>query len=159
MDVIVKHDDATLPEVVELIESHLNAMQAQTPPVSVHALNLSAYQSPALNLWTAWVDDRLAGCGALQDHGIQQGERLGEIKSMHTKEPFVRMGVANAVLSTLLKFATEAGMQRVSLETGVTEHFKAANLFYQKRGFLRTTPFFNYTNDPHSAYYTIELTI
>lgn len=157
MDIIVKQDDATSPEVVELLESHLSAMQAQTPPESVHALDLSAYQSPTLNLWTAWVDDQLAGCGAMQDHGLQQGERLGEIKSMRTKEQFVRMGVANAVLSTLLEFATKTGMQRVSLETGVTEHFKAANLFYQKRGFVRTTPFCDYTNDPHSAYYTIEL--
>lgn len=157
MDIIIKQDDATLPEVVKLLESHLNAMQAQTPPESVHALDLSAYLSPSLNLWTAWVDDRLAGCGALQDHGLQQGEHLGEIKSMRTNEQFVRMGVANAVLSILLEFAANAGMQRVSLETGVTEHFKAANLFYQKRGFVRTTPFCNYTNDPHSAYYTIEL--
>jgi len=154
---VVKHDDAKLPEVIELLESHLIAMQAQTPPESVHALNLNDYQSTSLNLWTAWSDGVLMGCGALQNHGQKDGEHLGEIKSMRTKAQFGRMGVAYAVLSTMLEFATKLGMQRVSLETGVTEHFKAAQAFYERNGFTKTAPFADYTDDPHSIFYTIKL--
>lgn len=154
---VIRRDTANLPTVIELLESHLMAMQAQTPPESVHALDLSDYQSPSLNLWTAWNEDILMGCGALQDHGVHDGVHLGEIKSMRTKAEFMRMGVANAILSTALAAATKLGMDRVSLETGLTEHFKAAHIFYERNGFTKTTPFGDYTHDPHSVYYTIEL--
>jgi len=157
MNIVVKRDNATSSAVIKLLESHLISMQAQTPPESVHALDLSAYQSPSLNLWTAWVKDQLVGCGALQDLGQQHGVYLGEIKSMRTEAKFARMGVGNAVLRTILEFASQIGMQRVSLETGATEHFKAAQAFYERNGFNRTAPFGAYTNDPHSVFYTIEL--
>jgi len=157
MKISVKRDDASSAEVIELLESHLVAMQAQTPPESVHALDLSAYQSPNLTLWTVWTGDNLMGCGALQDHGLQQGVHLGEIKSMRTKSEYVRMGVAKAALTTILDHAKSCGMHRVSLETGVTEHFQAAQYFYERNGFTKTTPFANYTDDPHSVYYTLNL--
>jgi len=155
--IVVKRDHVTTPAVIELLEYHLADMQAQTPPESVHALNLNEYQSSALRLWTAWTDDVLMGCGALQDHGLQHGTHLGEIKSMRTKTEFERKGVAKAVLSTILGHAKIIGMRRVSLETGVTQHFKAAQDFYERNGFTKTTPFADYTLDPHSVYYTIEL--
>lgn len=157
MSILVKQDDASAPAVIELLESHLTAMQAQTPAESVHALDLNEYRSSTLTLWTAWTEDQLMGCGALKNLGLQQGEHLGEIKSMRTRAEFARMGVANAVLRTILEFASQIGMQRVSLETGVTDHFKAAHAFYESNGFTRTAPFGDYTNDPHSVFYTIEL--
>ena len=157
MRIDVKRDDVTSAEVIELLKSHLTAMQANTPPESVHALDLASYQSPELFLWTAWAEDHLAGCGALQDLGLQSGEHHGEIKSMRTKSQYVRMGVANAVLSSILEHAKNIGMQRVSLETGATEHFKAAQAFYERNGFTKTGPFAHYTDDPHSVFYTIEL--
>jgi len=156
-NIVIKHDDATSVAVIELLESHLLDMQGQTPPESVHALDLSDYQSPGLYLWTAWSEEKLMGCGALKDHGQHQGVHLGEIKSMRTKTEFARVGVANAVLSSILNFAAQIGMQRVSLETGVTKHFEAAQAFYQKNGFKKTMPFADYTDDPHSVYYTIKL--
>jgi len=157
MNIVVKRDDASSAQVIKLLESHLTDLQALTPPESVHALDLSAYRSQSLYLWTAWAEDQLAGCGALKNLGQQQGEHLGEIKSMRTRAEFARNGVAKAVLCTILKYAVQIGMQRVSLETGATEHFKAAQAFYEGNGFKRTAPFDHYTNDPHSTYYTIEL--
>lgn len=154
---VIKQDDATSIAVTRLLESHLLAMQAQTPPESVHALDLSAYQSPNLHLWTAWDGDKLMGCGALQNHGQQQGEYLGEIKSMRTKTEFARRGVASGILAIIIEYAIQIGMQRISLETGVTEHFKAANTFYINHGFTKTNPFCHYTDDPHSVYYTLKL--
>jgi len=157
MNIQVKLDDAKTPAVIELLESHLQAMQAQTPPESVHALDLSAYESPNLWLWTAWDEGQLMGCGALQDHGVHHGEHLGEIKSMRTKAEYLRMGVADAVLETIIQFANNKGMRRLSLETGITDHFSAAHAFYVRHNFVKTTPFADYTNDPHSVYYTLSL--
>lgn len=158
MDIEVRLDNLQSPQVIALLESHLEGMQAHTPPESVHALDLSAYASRDLNLWTAWDGDQLMGCGALKDHGLVQGEHLGEIKSMRTKEQYLRKGVADSVLSTIIGYAKEQGMQRLSLETGSTQHFSAARTFYLSRGFSSTSPFADYTDDPHSAYLTLELT-
>ncbi|MCL4130193.1 UNVERIFIED_CONTAM: hypothetical protein GTU68_054853 [Idotea baltica] len=132
-------------------------MRAQTPPESVHALDLNAYISPGLHLWTVWRKDKLAGCGALKDHGVLDGEHLGEIKTMRTKEIFLRQGVADTVLSTIVAFAKKQGIQRLSLETGKTEHFQAAQLFYERKGFQITEPFAHYKLDPHSVFYTIHI--
>ena len=153
----IKIDDLSSTEVVSLLKSHLAGMQAQTPPESVHALNLDAYQSPELTLWTAWQDDVLMGCGALKDLGVVKGERLGEIKSMRTKEEHLRKGVADAVLAQIVQHAANIGLQRLSLETGKTDLFKAAQQFYRQRGFVETEPFADYTNDPHSLFLTKKL--
>jgi len=157
VNIEIKRDDATSLAVKDLLRSHLKAMQANTPPESVHALDLAAYQSPDLHLWTAWTEGHLLGCGALQDHGQLHGVHLGEIKSMRTIEQYTRKGVAKVVLSSILEYAKAAGMHRVSLETGVTEHFNAARVFYERYGFTETEPFASYTIDPHSVYYTFEL--
>ncbi len=151
----VKYDDVSSPAVIDLLEDHLSAMQAQTPPESVHALDLTAYESPDLHLWTVWSNDELAGCGALKDHGVLNGEHLGEIKTMRTKANFLRQGVADTVLSTIIEFARNQGIQRLSLETGHTEHFHAAQKFYEDKGFIKTEPFADYFPDPHSVFYTI----
>lgn len=157
MEIQVKLDNVSNQDVVKLLEDHLSAMQAHTPPESVHALDLSAYQSPSLKLWTAWTDNRLMGCGALKDLGSLNGERLGEIKSMRTRAEFLRMGVGDAVLATIIAYARKSGIQRLSLETGVTDHFQAANKFYTRKGFVKTEPFGDYVNDPHSVFYTLDL--
>lgn len=150
---IVKLDDLQSPGVVELLQFHVQGMQAQTPPESVHALDLSAYETPDIKLWTAWSDDKLMGCGALKDLGNQHGE----IKSMRTKDEYLRRGVADAILNEIIAHAKRAGMQRLSLETGATEHFKAAHKFYLKRGFQESPPFGSYKLDPHSLFLTMKI--
>jgi len=153
----IRRDNIESAEVVELLTNHLKNMQGHTPPESVHALDLSAYHEPDLTLWTAWSENQLMGCGALKDLGFINGERVGEIKSMRTKEAFLRQGVADAVLNTILESARAMDLQRLSLETGATEHFKAAREFYRTRGFEKTGPFADYTDDPHSSYFTVLL--
>lgn len=149
----IRLDDVEAPEVVELLRQHLEGMLAQTPPESVHALDISAYKSPDVKLWTAWSNDQLLGCGGLKD----LGEQHGEIKSMRTKKQYLRRGVADALLTEIINYARQAKMQRLSLETGATEHFKAAQLFYQRRGFTESAPFGSYQSDPHSLFFTLDL--
>lgn len=149
----VKLDTIDTPQVAELLRQHLQGMHAQTPPESVHALNLSAYHSPHLKLWSAWEENQVVGCGALQD----LGDGHGEIKSMRTKNAFLRRGVAAAILNAIVDYAQQHKFRRLSLETGATEHFSAAHAFYRKRGFVETTPFGSYQPDPHSLFFTLTL--
>lgn len=46
---------------------------------------------------------------------------------------------------------------REMLETGTEEYFLPARALYAKHGFSPCAPFADYTEDPHSAYYTLAL--
>jgi GNAT superfamily N-acetyltransferase len=93
------------------------------------------------------------GLGALKtlapDHG--------EIKSMHTAESARKTGVGSAMLNQLMAKAREAGMSRVSLETGSWDYFLPARAFYRRHGFAECGPFANYKPDPNSVFMTREL--
>ena len=145
--------DSTLthPDVIALLEAHLDDMRAISPPESVHALDLDALRGPTLRFWTAWSDsDSLMGCAALKIHDAT----LGEIKSMRTSRSHLRQGVAAALLNHVIESARELGLQTLSLETGSTEHFAAARRLYEVNGFSECPPFADYTLDPHSTFMT-----
>jgi len=150
----VIQDNLDSPEVVALLHEHLHGMQSQSPPESMHALDISDYKSPDVTLWTAWSDGDLLGCGALKDLGELNGEHVGEIKSMRTKTEHLKRGVADAILNAITDYAKRRGIQRLSLETGATEQFSAALSFYRKRGYEETPPFGSYKLDPVSVFFT-----
>lgn len=140
----------TAPDVVALLAEHLDEMHATSPPESVHALDLSRLQADDVVFVTARDNDgRLLGCGALKLH-----HGLAEIKSMRTSAAARGRGVAAAVLVFLLDLARAHGRARVSLETGVEDHFAPARRLYERHGFTPCAPFADYTDDPLSAYFT-----
>lgn len=147
---IIRRDDLNKEsgneQVIELLKNHLNNMQEQSPPGSVHALDLSGLQSPSISFWSAWIDGELAGCGALKEHS---GE-LCELKSMRTSERFLRRGVARKLLEYILDVARNRGYRRISLETGSMEAFAPARRLYETFGFVNCPPFADYTDDPNS---------
>lgn len=49
------------------------------------------------------------------------------------------------------------GLTRVSLETGTTPLFAAANRLYQRDGFTPCGPFGDYPDTPFTAFYTREI--
>ncbi|MEM7378028.1 MAG: GNAT family N-acetyltransferase [Pseudomonadota bacterium] len=137
------------PDVIALLEAHLEDMRAITPPESVHALDLDALRAPDIRFWTARDDaGALMGCGALKRHN----DSLGEIKSMRTGPDHRRMGVAAALLEHALSTARGDGLCTVKLETGSTDHFGPARALYAAYGFSPCGPFADYTDDPHSVY-------
>ena len=141
------------PAVAELLSNHLTSMAEHSPPESVHALDLDALSGPGMRFWTAWRDDRLAGCAALKTLEPTHGE----LKSMRTDERFLRQGVARALLQRVLDEARSAGMTRISLETGSMDAFAPARRLYSDAGFEYTTPFADYRKDPHSVFMTLTL--
>jgi putative acetyltransferase len=70
-------------------------------------------------IWSAWINGKLAGCGALKELDVTHGE----IKSMRTARTHLRQGVAAGLLTHILAIAKRRGYSRISLETGTPEAF------------------------------------
>ncbi|MEM1376275.1 MAG: GNAT family N-acetyltransferase [Pseudomonadota bacterium] len=148
--IIVREDDLSGTEIADLLGRHLELMHSITPAESVYALDLEGLRVPEITFWAAWDGDDLVGCVALKDHG----DGLGEIKSMHTLAERRGQGIARKLLETLMDEARNRRMERLSLETGKTEHFKPAQELYRRYGFEETGPFADYADDPHSYFMT-----
>ncbi|GAF63345.1 putative acetyltransferase [Bacillus sp. TS-2] len=149
----IKVDDLSSDEVAELIFDHIKSMRKHSPPESKHALDLEALKKPEITFWSAWEDQVIVGCGALQE--IEPAH--GEVKSMKTAPNHLRKGVAREMLQHIVDEATKRGYQRLSLETGSMEVFKPAVKLYENFGFSRCKPFSNYKEDANSIYMTKEL--
>ena len=66
-------------------------------------------------------------------------------------------GVGKTILDHLTTIARAEGFTRLSLETGSTEQFAAANRLYEKEGFERTGPFGGYRDTPFTRFFTKEI--
>lgn len=153
MSVEVRPDDLSGAEVQALLADHLAGMHATTPADSVHALDLEGLRAPGVTFWTAWVDGRLAGCGALKELDAARGE----VKSMRTAPAHLRRGVAAALLTRIVATARERGYAELLLETGHGPAFDAAHGLYARFGFEPCGPFADYTDDPFSRFLRLAL--
>jgi putative acetyltransferase len=150
MQIVIRTDDLSSDESQSIVKEHMAGMLANTPSESVHALPLDKLRQAHITFWTAWLGAELCGCGALQtlDH------LHGEVKSMRTREKFLRQGVGQAVLSHIVREASARGLKILSLETGSSESFSAARSMYLRNGFEICGPFGDYKLDPHSVFMT-----
>jgi len=146
-------DDLTRPEVIRLLEDHLEDMYSVTPAESVHALDLEALKVPEIAFWSAWEGDELVGCGALK----ALGEGDYELKSMRTTAAARGRGVATAMLRHLLAEARSRGGRRVLLETGTEGFYEPARRLYAGNGFTECPPFGSYVLDPNSVFFELSL--
>ncbi len=146
-------DDLRGPEIAALLQEHLDDMQSISPPESCHALDLDALRKPGVTFWTAWDGINLMGCGALKRIDVHHAE----VKSMRTARPYLRQGVAQSILMTVMAGARDHGLKRLSLETGTQPEFAPARLLYEKNGFVYVGPFEGYREDPLSAFMSREV--
>jgi putative acetyltransferase len=146
-------DDLSGEAVRKLIALHLRRMRATSPPESSHALDIDHLRGPGVTFWSAWVEEQLAGCGALK----RLDETRCEIKSMRVADEFLRRGIGRAILNHLLAEARRAGYSSMWLETGSTEPFTPALHLYASAGFSRCGPFEDYVEDPFSVFMTRQL--
>src|SRR5947209_15141946 len=146
----IKIDDLTGPRIAEFLREHLENMAQNSPPESMHALNLEELRKPDITFWSVWSHSELLGCGALKELDPQHGE----IKSMRTAPIHRRKGVAAKLLEHMLEEAKRRNYKRVSLETGSMDAFAPAHNLYAKFGFKNCGPFADYTEDPNSLFMT-----
>lgn len=144
----IRVDDLRGPQIRALLEEHLAQMHAESPPESVHALDLEQLRRPEITFWTAWDEGLLLGCGALK----RLDATHGEIKSMRTPAALRRRGAARALLAHIIEAAREQGLRRLSLETGTQTSFEPARALYASFGFEATGPFADYALDPYSCF-------
>jgi len=149
----LREDDLRSQATLDLLRLHLEGMRATSPPGSVFALDLSGLRTPGVTVWTAWVDDAIAGIGALKD----LGDRTGEIKSMRTHPDFLRRGVAAALLEHVIEVARARGMTRLSLETGSGPAFEPALALYRRRGFVDGEAFADYRRSAFNQFLHLRL--
>lgn len=137
-------------DVRALLDQHFAEMRAGSPPEACHVLPIDALKDPAIRFFTLREDGVLLGCGALK----RLGNGHGEIKSMRTADAALGRGIGKALLDYLTATARAEQMIRLSLETGSTVQFAAANRLYEKEGFERTGPFGTYADTPFTRFFT-----
>ena len=149
----IRLDDLSGPEIRALLEEHLAHMHEESPPESVHALDLDKLRVPEISFWTCWDEDELVGCGALKT----LDPKHGEIKSMRTPAQLRRRGAGRLMLAHIVATARGRGMERLSLETGSQDSFQPARTLYASFGFTECGPFGDYQLDPYSTFMTLAL--
>ena len=140
-------------DVRSLLSQHFAEMRAGSPPEACHVLPIEGLMDPAIRFFTLRENGVLLGCGALKR--LEPGH--GEIKSMRTADAALGRGVGKAMLDYLFATARSEGITRLSLETGSTAQFAAANRLYEKEGFEWTGPFGGYPETPFTRFFTKEV--
>ena len=143
------HDD-----VRALLAEHFAEMTAGSPPSACHVMPAGAMADPAICFFTVRDEaGALLGCGALRSIDASHGE----LKSMRTAPFALGRGVGSAMLDDLVAAARATGMTRLSLETGNSIMFAAANRLYQREGFEHCGPFGDYRPTDFTTFYTREI--
>ncbi|MDO6718650.1 GNAT family N-acetyltransferase [Psychrosphaera sp. 1_MG-2023] len=137
-------------DVIALLQEHHGDMLVHSPPESVHALDISGLKAKDVTFWSLWIDNKLAGIGALKELNKEHGE----IKSMRTSADFLRQGMAQKLLTHLIHEANQRSYKQLSLETGTAEAFIPAQQLYLRFGFKQCPPFGQYIEDPYSMFMT-----
>jgi len=115
------------PDVRALLEEHFARMRAGSPPEACHVLPIDGLKDPAVRL-------------------LSVRDENGNL-----------LGVGKAMLDQLTALAREAGMTRLSCETGNSDMFVAANRLYENAGFVRSGPFGGYQPTDFTNFYTREI--
>lgn len=153
MPLLIRPDDLTSDATRALAAAHLAGMHENTPAESVHALDLDGLTADGITVWSAWVDDELAGVGACKD----LGDDRAELKSMRVVEAFLGQGIGRAILRHIVEDAQERGIRSLWLETGSTDDFIPARRLYASEGFEECPAFPPYAPDPLSTFMTRRL--
>jgi len=150
---VIRPDDLSGDATRALVAAHLAGMLENTPVESVHALDVDRLTADGVTVWSAWVDDELAGIGACKDLDLDRAE----LKSMRVAEDFLGQGIGRAILRHIMDDARERGIRSLWLETGSTDDFLPARRLYASEGFVECPAFAPYQPDPLSTFMTREL--
>ena len=138
-------------DVRALLDHHFAEMRADSPPEACHVLPIDGLRTAEIRFVSLRdAGGRLLGVGALKS--LEPGH--GEIKSMRTHPQALGQGIGTAILDHLIEMARGDGITRISLETGNSPLFTAANRLYERSGFVRCGPFGGYSDTPFTHFYT-----
>lgn len=136
-----------------LFQRHTAEMHADTPPESIHMMPRETLVSPDIDFFVLRRSGRAVGMAALK----RLNDGHGEVKSMHVLVEARGAGLSRLMLDRLIGHARQAGLTRLSLETGAQSSFAAARGLYARAGFAECPPFGSYRHDPNSVFMTLAL--
>ena len=99
-----------------------------------------AYAPPNGHLLLAYVDDELAGCGALRGLSDVDYANACEMKRLYVRPAFRRFGLGRLLAQTLLDEARRAGYSVTLLDT--LDDMEAARGLYASLGFEEIPPYY-----------------
>lgn len=150
---LITVEDPRGADIRGLLSQHLEHMASLSPPENVFALDVEGLLDPAVTFCAYRRDGELLAVGALK----HLAGRHGELKSMHTAQAARGTGIGRAMLTHLIGLARGRGYQRLSLETGSMDGFRAARSLYASAGFTECGPFGGYPASEHSTFMTLQL--
>jgi putative acetyltransferase len=153
VDLVIEIDDPRAPDVAALIATHRAFAKQTTPREYSFALDIDQLAEPGVTFFSARRDGQVIGIAALK----RLDATHAELKSMHTREAERGKGVGKELVGHVLAHARDNGYERISLETGSTEEFEAAQTLYTKAGFTPCPPFGDYAASPYNTFMTIRL--
>ena len=153
-DWLICEGELDFADVRALLDHHFAEMRADSPPEACHVLPIDGLRVPGIRFLSLRDSQgRLLGVGALKS--LEPGH--GEIKSMRTHASALGRGVGRAILQRLIDLARSQGIARLSVETGNSPLFAAANRLYETSGFIRCGPFGDYPDTQFTHFYTREI--
>jgi putative acetyltransferase len=154
MNMTIHEGQLDRDDVRKLLALHFAEMRADSPPEACHVLPIDELASSAIRFFTLRDEDGILMCvGALKSLDPSHGE----VKSMRTAPGALGLGAGGRMLRHLVDTARAMGMNRLSLETGNSLLFAAANRLYERDGFIRCGPFGGYADTPFTHFYTREI--
>jgi GNAT superfamily N-acetyltransferase len=134
-------DDAPLEEVKTLLREYPSQV-----PVPLEVADFEAwlatlpgpYAPPRGRLLVVRCDGESAGCAALR----ALDDETGEVKRMYVRERFRGLGLARALVRTLIDAAHDAGYTRLRLDTH--ESMIPAQRLYRSFGFREIEPYWDH---------------
>ncbi len=99
------------------------------------------YQEPEGTLLLALYDSKIAGCCALRPLTVPDHPHAAEMKRLYVRPAFRGKGIANGLVTQVLKKAKEAGYSCVLLDTLKT--MEEAQLLYKRLGFQEIPPYYD----------------
>ncbi|MBV7266026.1 GNAT family N-acetyltransferase [Erythrobacter ani] len=142
----IEPDDLTSPDVLGLLQYHLDEVHGWSPTCKVHALPPERLREADIAFFAARDGQILAAVGALKE---LDGKR-GEIKSMRAAPEYRGRGAGEAILRHLIAEARKRGYNWLGLETGRPDNFIPAKRLYRKYGFSECPAFAEYVSDEYS---------
>ncbi len=107
------------------------------------------YAAPQGILLLAYVDEQLAGCGAMRPLPEVDIANACEMKRLYVRPEFRRYGLGRQIAQALLDAALQAGYSAMLLDT--LDDMEAARGLYETLGFVEVPPY--YFNPIPGAHY------
>lgn len=154
MTISITRESPVSADLALLFQRHTADMHADTPPESIHMMDASELDIPAVHFFVAREAGQPLAMGAFK---LLSAPGEAEIKSMHVLAEARGRGLSKAMLARVEDAARAAGVTRLSLETGVQPTFIAARALYERAGYQVCGPFEGYWDDPNSLFMTKSL--